>query len=928
MLGVFAGGAVALQAAPPSSPQGIVTANTYPGNVRPAIIAGEKPASDGTHYPGIAELPYNGYPGPYSGDPATPPPGDVRNNYTMHLRFYYHAPKAGKLQFAIASDDPGNLFVATDANPANKVQVAVEPQWNAVRSFGGGDPAAPTRRTVTDDGKEPSPRPGNMSQFFTVTAGQVLYVEAVANEGGGGDNLAVAARYSTDPEFADGDQPISANISSVDRADVTKAAITGLGSTPVGFSVNVINGSGNNGTKLDKASVKVELDGAAVATTVEDTADGSRIVYSHATVFASGSKHTVKVSAKDTGGASLQSTADFTVSKYGLLSKDLKVPDSAVKKNEPGFLYRTFQNSADTRNTNAKSEEAIAGTLKNADGPLPNQADPNAQGNAKGPGKKLGSADNALIEFEIETVINLDQGGGSNGAFTPDEQMPGIPGIEGSTDGIVAEIITFIEFPRGLITMGVNSDDGFKTTAGLNPADSATAVLLGEFNGGRGASDTIFQFVVEEAGIYQIRTTWEEGGGGANIEWFTVNAGTKVLVNGEGGLKAYRRADIVVPAALVARSPAPNATGQEPRPDIVVAWNDPGGAIDQASIKMKVDGKDASVTLAKAGNTVTATHKPSADFGFSKTVKVDLSFKNGGRDVTTSWSFFVKIDMSAPGTLFIETEDFDFDGGQTITDQPIGMTGKYPGGSFRDKGDGLDNAPGNKSFGVDYFETSAGNAQAIYRPQTGVEAGKEDSQVTGGVSRGSFDVEKTFAVGWNDGGDWMNYTRTFPSPAKNYKIYGRISSGGAAINAELAQITAGQGTKDQTKKILGIFRPGRATSGWDGAGAFETFPLTAADGSGTPVIVELGGKTTLRFTTIDGNNDQDFLIFQPTTESPGGGVPTLAGKAEGGKLVITFTGTLQSSDNVEGPYADVAGATSPRTVDPTGAGKFYRAKGN
>ena len=37
-------------------------------------------------------------------------------------------------------------------------------------------------------------------------------------------------------------------------------------------------------------------------------------------------------------------------------------------------------------------------------------------------------------------------------------------------------------------------------------------------------------------------------------------------------------------------------------------------------------------------------------------------------------------------------------------------------------------------------------------------------------------------------------------------------------------------------------------------------------------------------------------------------------------------GTLQAADSVTGPWADVAGATSPRTVTPSGTAKFYRIK--
>jgi hypothetical protein len=107
-------------------------------------------------------------------------------------------------------------------------------------------------------------------------------------------------------------------------------------------------------------------------------------------------------------------------------------------------------------------------------------------------------------------------------------------------------------------------------------------------------------------------------------------------------------------------------------------------------------------------------------------------------------------------------------------------------------------------------------------------------------------------------------------------------------------------------------------------GTFEIFPLVNDDGS--RAIVTLGGKTTLRLTTIDGNNDNDFLIFQETTDvppPPGGQFTSI--KVTGGKVVIEFTGTgLQNADVVTGPWADVPGATSPYSTDPTGTAKYFR----
>jgi hypothetical protein len=174
-------------------------------------------------------------------------------------------------------------------------------------------------------------------------------------------------------------------------------------------------------------------------------------------------------------------------------------------------------------------------------------------------------------------VINLSQfGGDATGNFTPDDQMPGIPGVNFSDDGIDAEILTFIEFPAGWVTMGVNSDDSFRSEAGyLNvPADR---MLLGQRDGTTG--DTSFLIYVQNAGIYPVRTIWQEGAGGANIEIYTVKGdGTKVLVNDtdNGGLKSYRAG--VVPNKPTAFSLAITLTGAT----VQITWTEPGVVLQQS----------------------------------------------------------------------------------------------------------------------------------------------------------------------------------------------------------------------------------------------------------------------------------------------------------------------------------------------------------
>ena len=90
---------------------------------------------------------------------------------------------------------------------------------------------------------------------------------------------------------------------------------------------------------------------------------------------------------------------------------------------------------------------------------------------------------------------------------------------------------------------------------------------------------------------------------------------------------------------------------------------------------------------------------------------------------------------------------------------------------------------------------------------------------------------------------------------------------------------------------------------------------------GVPVVVSLGGDQTLRFNTESG--DYDYFVLIPGSAQLRIGSIGFAG----GDVTITWddpAAVLQSSDTVDGTYADVAGATSPYTTPASGAGKYYR----
>ena len=77
--------------------------------------------------------------------------------------------------------------------------------------------------------------------------------------------------------------------------------------------------------------------------------------------------------------------------------------------------------------------------------------------------------------------------------------------------------------------------------------------VLGQFSGGRGPSDTLFTFTVPMAGLYPLRLIWENGGGDANSEWFTVDSlGNKILVNDPSStVKAWTSRTVANPATHI-----------------------------------------------------------------------------------------------------------------------------------------------------------------------------------------------------------------------------------------------------------------------------------------------------------------------------------------------------------------------------------------
>jgi hypothetical protein len=290
---------------------------------------------------------------------------------------------------------------------------------------------------------------------------------------------------------------------------------------------------------VDPAGARLRIDGQLVTLTPSPkVGDATDFTYLPVPPFSPGS-HSYSIEIRDTLGNIATDSGSFLVPVYTTLTTSHQAV--SVDTSKPGFVWRVFEHPFYVVTNLAQTELALVGEfLDDFGSPVDNQANPAVAGIASG----AGTVDGTVVRFEIPTVINLSQiGGEMNGSFSPDDQMPGIPGIFDGNDGIAAEIRTFIELPAGLITMGVTSDDGFRTQGGLINSPT-TGLLLGESEAASATTNgTTFKFLVQHPGVYPFRSIWYESTGVAHLEWFTVKAnGSRVLLNdtANGGFRTYR----------------------------------------------------------------------------------------------------------------------------------------------------------------------------------------------------------------------------------------------------------------------------------------------------------------------------------------------------------------------------------------------------
>jgi hypothetical protein len=267
-------------------------------------------------------------------------------------------------------------------------------------------------------------------------------------------------------------------------------------------------------TSVNPSSVELYLDGSKVNASVNSGGNGQTSVnYAVNPLPPSGSTINASLRYADSTGTRITNNWSFTINYVSFNAANRVSPGT-----NRGFNVRVVQ---------APAGSNLANSLQRAEDQL--------------------SANSIIPKaYDLTTtgdVINYNQNdGGADGYFDNDILIPGLDGPDAQgTDDIAMEATAYLELPAGHVIFGVRSDDGFKLSAGAGLHDQ-TPVL--DFHNGEPADQTV-DVLVPVSGVYPVRLLWYERGGGAFVEFFTVDPTTsdKTLVNDPNtptAIKAYR----------------------------------------------------------------------------------------------------------------------------------------------------------------------------------------------------------------------------------------------------------------------------------------------------------------------------------------------------------------------------------------------------
>lgn len=672
-------------------------------------------------------------------------------------------------------------------------------------------------------------------------------------------------------------------------------------------------------------SISVTLNGAKITPTITKT---GKITTAAATLpgfLAAGSVNKLSVVYSDTSTPPNTTTSDysFTVENYATLPPGMKLAASAVDRAKAGFTIKLRQLEGTRPGGNnlttvrAQLSDALIDPASNQ--PFADLIDRSQSGFDPGSGFK---PDGTFTEVG---VINYNQDangvGNEAGVFVApnfaDKPIPGIPGTSGSTDQIALQARTVLDLKAGVYRFAVNSDDGFGVTAGSNPAD-AFALQAGAFNADRGQGTTEFSVAVAEDGLYPMELIFWETGGGAEVEFFSIDrtTGERILINNVANAKAIKAFQPPPGGAnlptVTSVKPKPGAVSVPKSSSIDITIADGASVVAASSIKLTLDGAAVTPAVTKAGAVTTISFKPASALAALSTHTVGLQFSDNATPPNArSETYTFAVESILPKALFLHT------GTPTASDNLIAARLQSMGfevvrvvdtASQTSDADGKDlivisSSVGSGNIGTKYTASAVPIIlweTALY-DELGIEAGNVNGAAIAGQTQIEI-VDRTHPL-----------AAGLPAGPVNVLVNaGNISSMTSIVPGAkvVAQVADGSG-----QPAIAAIEKGASLN-----------PDRIATAPARRVMFFLDNDSFIN-TTDDGKKLFDAAV--KWAANLGDAPPKFNPLArQGNNLTLSWTGAgkLQQADSAAGPWTDAASQTNPQTITIAAGAKFYRLR--
>ncbi len=255
-----------------------------------------------------------------------------------------------------------------------------------------------------------------------------------------------------------------------------------------------------------------------------------------------------------------------------------------------------------------------------------------------------------------------------------------------------------------------------------------------------------------------------------------------------------------------------------------------------------------------------------------------IALDGSGLGTTNNWVFDT---FTASGVVLIEAEDYNYDSGNFQDNPPVsGLddtttadTQTSPGNQVNGNGIGYYDLAGTPD--VDFHAVFPRLFRTQQYRSSDLVSTAQGLNFTGDTPRPDHVAVNVpdYYVSFMNPGDWMNYTRTFPSG--NYNVYLRAASQGRQ-DVRFDSVTSGSTTSNQTTSIRGQFLVPNTGS----SSRYRYVPLS--DAAGNIQTLGISGPATFRLNANQVRSGRvagarltdlelNYLLFVPTTASPSSG---------------------------------------------------------